>query len=45
MQCFMPQSNKVPDLRLVADKRQTKHKKKGNKDIEALQGTEYHLSR
>lgn len=42
MQCFMPRSNKVPDLHLVADKR---HSKKGNKDIEALQGTEYHLSR
>eukprot|EP00066_Takifugu_rubripes_P011432 XP_011600698.1 PREDICTED: cytosolic acyl coenzyme A thioester hydrolase isoform X1 [Takifugu rubripes] len=42
MQCFMPRSNKVPDLPLVANKR---HSKKGNKDIEALRGTEYHLSR
>lgn len=45
MQCFIAQSNKVPGLHLVADKRQTRHKKKGNKDIEALQGIEYHLSR
>ena len=45
MQCFMPGSNEVSDLHLVAGKRLTRHRKKGNKDIEALQGIEYHLSR